>query len=276
MSRLSQVASLDGLTAADFAVGTASRAGAVALLTRAVELSRPGQAVALFKVLGKLSTGAYLTGVLELRIQPDADWSMIDAFVDTGSEVARLAPTLLSAVPFSEVLRVVDSVAPLALAGAATPRRVRLRGPEPVVEAAPESDYLSAALVYPNPPAPRKKSIAPRPKSVAPKAKSVAPPAPPAPPPRAASAPLHAPRRPAPSDVKATVRADAASVPVVPRRPSSAPRAPRPDVKATIKVETVHIPKEAIGGQKAVAPPRELLRKVDRTSALIPRDEDED
>ncbi len=269
MSGAPGFSSLDAVSEAALRAACGSRAAGVSLLTRAVEVSAPGTGRRLLEILGRVSTAAFLGGVLEVRLQPDADWTMIDLFVDTGSEVSRLAPTLLSAVPFGELSAASCGAAPLTVAGAISPRRVRLRGPEPVADAEPGSDVLAGALVFPEPPT-RKRSVPP------PRARSVPPAAhkPPAPKPTPAPRPaVDAPRRPAPSDVKATVRADAPAAPA--RRPSSAPRAPRPDVKATIKVETVHIPKEAIGGKKAVAPPRELLRKVDRTSALIPRDEEE-
>lgn len=284
MSRAPSFSSVDAVSEAELVAACGARGAGIALLTRAVEVSKPGQGRALLSIVGRVSTASFLGGVLEIRVQPDADWSMIDLFVDTGAEVTRLAPTLLSSVPFAELSKVAAAASPLELAGAVSPRRLRLRGPEPVADLSPESDVLAGALIFPDPPTRRKsvapqkgKSVAPpRSKSVAPTKAKSAPPPRPAPRPVAESPPAApAARRPAPSDVKATVRADAAPVPLPPKRSSSAPRAPRPDVKATIKVETVHIPKEAIGGKKAVAPPRELLRKVDRTSALIPRDDEE-
>ncbi len=262
MSRAPTFSDVDSVPEAEVAAARGARDAGIALLARAVEVARPGQGKALLGIVGRVSTASFLGGVLEVRIQPDADWSMIDLFVDTGAEVTRLTQTLLSSVPFTELSKVAETCPPLALAGGASTRRMRLRGPEPTEESSPESDLLAAALVFPEPPT-RKKSV--------PATNAISPNKPNPPPPRPTPSPGAVPaRRVAPSDVKATVRADAA-----PKRPSSAPRAPRPDVKATIKVESVHIPKEAIGGKKAVAPPRELLRKVDRTSALIPRDEDE-
>ena len=85
-----------------------------------------------------------------------------------------------------------------------------------------------------------------------------------------------APARPrAPSDVKATIRKTVEPPPGA--RPEAGARPARPgprDVKATVKVSVVRIPKEAIGGGDDEPLP-EIRIGASRGGAVVPRDEDE-
>lgn len=121
---------------------------------------------------------------------------------------------------------------------------------------------------------PAAKSVRPPPKApfVPPLPGGVPRPAAKAPPivPRAPNAPRigEAERKPAPSDVTATVRK--AVDPAAPRA-----RAPITNVKATVKVDAIHIPREALREPKKPLPPPVRLTDSRKGGTPIPRDEEE-
>lgn len=205
----------------------------VSLLQRMAKVAKPRQGAPRSRA-GRLAGAAWLGGALDIRVTPDADWSTIEVFVDDGASVTRFCPPLAVGAPMEELARAVemhpDTLAPLALVGAASPRKLRLRrgssaapavrapalrAPAGQVGAARGGAVLSAAgEVGPlQPPRPKASSAPPRPQSPPAQASSAPRPPPPPPPrpvvPAAPKAPVIgvAPARPrAPSDVKATIR----------------------------------------------------------------------
>ena len=158
---------------------------------------------------------------------------------------------------------------------------VSIRGAPKSVRPGPKSARPGPKSVRPGPKSvtPGPKSVKPGPKSVKPAPKSVKPapprPEPPKPGGSAGKIPLPppVPRRPAPSDVKATVRRDASVAGPLPAPPNLS-RAPS-NVKATVKVDAFSIPKEALREVRK-PPPLPAAARKNVEAPPIRRDDEEE
>ena len=277
-----------------------------ALIDRMIAVAKPKQGAAkILLVLGRMAGADWIDGRLEVRVRrgPSGVGVVIEVLVDDGLSVTRLRPPMRVGVPFGELVGAIelheDMVSPLVPESVSAEMLVLrasldelgpssgtmdvivgdvLRGrapPTPADAAPPSVRPETKAGTGP-------KSVRPGPKSVRPGPKSVKPPPKPAaaeggatqarpivPPPPAAARVVTAPRLPAPSDINVTVRKAAGPTP----RPAA--RAPGANVNATIKVDAVYIPKEALREPRKPLPVPVRITESAKGGKPIPRDEEE-
>lgn len=180
MRSLAEITSCLSVTDADMADATedgpAAAASALGLLRRMAEVAKPKQgAPKIMMLLARIAGAPWLEGVLEVRVQADADWSMIDLFLDNDTAVRRFAPSLLVGAPVSELLQSVQLqptvVEPLELQAGATPSRFRLRANRSSagrITVRPVAEPPPAKVATPRPPAPTPAPAPPKPAAARP------------------------------------------------------------------------------------------------------------